>query len=283
MRVIRLTREERRLCPAVALCRDGRCQLLAQLCHPLTPTRFLNRHWRKHALVVHGGRQRFAALVRDRLFGLRLPVMLRASPSEEIHVWFAARTGVHGANESIKVADRQSALACHRAGASLYFRAPPDASDLLVTALSQQVGLSFGALHVDGAPRSEVETFVSRAGHVTEWHFDFMENFTLQISGVKRWHLKRSSVEAPVRGCTPQWSVRGGAGADAVRSAAETQAVLHAQHAHGAFDAKVRFHAAALAGTTPAVVPSTADGALRACGERWRCSRRVNSSTTRVW
>ena len=72
------------------------------------------------------------------------------------------------------------ALACHRAGASLYFRAPAEASELLVTALTQQLGLSFGALHHDGAPRSEVETFVSRAGHTTHWHFDFMENFTVR-------------------------------------------------------------------------------------------------------
>ena len=103
------------------------------------------------------------------------------------------------------------------------------ASELLTTALSQQLGLSFGALYADGAPRSEVETFASRAGHVTHWHFDYMENFTLQLRGTKRWRLKRSSVGVPVRGCTPQW----GAASAAVRTAAEQQAKLHAQHASG--------------------------------------------------
>ena len=36
-------------------------------------------------------------------------------------------------------ADPDAALACHRAGGSLYFRAPAEASELLVTALSQQL------------------------------------------------------------------------------------------------------------------------------------------------
>ena len=172
-----------------------------------------------------------AALVRERLYGLSVPRLLGESPSEEVHVWFARR-GAGGGNESIKTPDRDAALACHRAGGSLYFRAPAEISDLLVTAASQQTGLSFGALYADGAPRSEVETFITRAGHVTEWHFDFMENFTLQLSGVKRWRLKRSAVEVPMRGCTPQW----GSGSHAVRTAAEQQAKLHAQHTSGPFE-----------------------------------------------
>ena len=77
--------------------------------------------------------------------------------------------------------------------------------------------MSFGALYPDGAPRSEGETFASRAGHVTGWHFDFMENFTLQLSGTKTWRLKRSAVDVPLRGCTPMW----GKGSHAVRTAAD--------------------------------------------------------------
>ena len=96
-----------------------------------------------------------------------------------------------------------------------------------MTALSQQLGLSFGALYATGEPRGEVETFVSRQGHVTDWHFDFMENFTLQLSGTKVWRLKGSAVGVPSRGCTPMW----GRADHAVRSAAEQQAMLHAQHA----------------------------------------------------
>ena len=165
-----------------------------------------------------------SALSNELLHGLSLPRLLRETPSEEISVWFSSGRG--GGNESFKTSDAALAEACHRSGGSLYFRAPEKASELLVTALSQQVGLSFGALYPDGAPRSEVETFASKAGNVTHWHFDFMENFTLQLSGRKRWSLKRSSIDVPLRGCTPQWGTSGAA----VASAAEQQAKLHAQH-----------------------------------------------------
>ena len=87
-------------------------------------------------------------------------------------------------------------------------------------------------MHNDGAPRCEVETFASRKGHVTDWHFDFMENFTLQLRGKKRWRLARSAVSHPLRGCTPQW----GAADARVADAAETQAKCHAQHASGPFE-----------------------------------------------
>lgn len=172
------------------------------------------------------------------LHGLSLPKLLEDSPSDAIHVWVAQSLAPKGvprrAADSFKTEEPAAALTCYRAGASLYFRAPEELSELLVTALSQQLGMSFGAIYPDGAPRSEVETFASRAGHVTDWHFDFMHNFTLQLRGVKRWRLKPSGVQHPVRGCTPMWSQ-----ADATtRDAAEAQAKNHAQHAaeRGAFD-----------------------------------------------
>ena len=225
VRTRRLTRAQRRTCPGVGVFCGERCPLLAQLTYPLSPSDFLRRHWRRRALLVHAPRRRLRALSRELLHGLSLRKLLHDTPSEEVHVWF----GGGGGNTSIKVADPEAALTCHASGGSLYFRAPVSASELLTTALSQQLGLSFGALYADGAPRSEVETFASRAGHVTHWHFDYMENFTLQLRGTKRWRLKRSAVGVPVRGCTPQW----GAASAAVRTAAEQQAKLHAQHASG--------------------------------------------------
>ena len=154
LRTKRLKREQRRACPDVGTFDGPRCELLAQLVYPLSPAAFLKQHWRKCALAVHGGRQRFAALIRERLHGLSVAKLVADSPSEEIHVWFRTAAG----NESMKTPDREAALTCHRAGGSLYFRAPADASELLVTALSQQLGLSFGALYPDGAPRSEVHS-----------------------------------------------------------------------------------------------------------------------------
>lgn len=133
-------------------------------------------------------------MVHELLYDLMLPKLLKHTPSPEIHAWFASTTGE--GNESVRVQDAEAALACYNSGGSLYFRAPTEIAELLVTALSQQLGLSFGAFYPEGAPRSEVETFVSRKGHVTHWHFDFMHNFTIQLKGIKRWKLKPSTVRA---------------------------------------------------------------------------------------
>eukprot|EP00962_Isochrysis_galbana_P026332 scaffold8155_cov111-Isochrysis_galbana.AAC.1 len=249
----------------------ARLPLLSQLVHPLSPAAFVRRVYRLRVLATHGPASRFDP-VAEHLHRLSLRKLLDDTPSEAIHVWVARHMGpsrgaaasdseaaastshedrerlpaalaaaahgdaaVDGARgaDSFKTEDSSAALTCYRAGASLYFRAPEDVSDLLVTSLSQQLGMSFGALHPDGAHRSEVETFASRAGHVTGWHFDFQHNFTLQLRGRKRWTLRPGTVHDPVRGCTPMWT-----NSDAVtRDAAEAQAKNHAQHATGgAFD-----------------------------------------------
>ena len=220
----RLSATERRKAPEVGTFAGARCELLRQLCYPFTPAAFLRHAWRQRCLVVHGPAERFGAIVHEQLHDLSLKDLLRDTPSEQISVWFSSSSG--GGNESLKTEDAKEAEKCHRRGGSLYFRAPAQVAEMLVTALSQQVGLSFGALYPEGAPRSEVETFASKQGNITEWHFDFMENFTLQLSGRKTWWLKKSPVEVPLRGCTPQW----GTSDPVLASAAEQQAKLHAQH-----------------------------------------------------
>lgn len=54
--------------------------------------------------------------------------------------------------------------------------------------------------------RGEVETFISTDGHLTNWHYDFQENFTIQLSGVKRWTLQQGTIKDPIRGCTPHYA-----------------------------------------------------------------------------
>lgn len=36
-------------------------------------------------------------------------------------------------------------------------------------------------------------------------HFDFQENFTIQLKGAKKWTLKDSGIQDPVRGSTPHY------------------------------------------------------------------------------
>jgi Cupin-like domain len=54
--------------------------------------------------------------------------------------------------------------------------------------------------------RGELEVFVGAAtGRTTDWHYDFQENFTIQISGTKQWNLQQSTVKHPLRACTPHY------------------------------------------------------------------------------
>ena len=53
--------------------------------------------------------------------------------------------------------------------------------------------------------RGEVETFIGTKGHLTDWHTDFQENFTIQLSGRKKWTLKQGTVKHPLRGTTPHY------------------------------------------------------------------------------
>lgn len=54
--------------------------------------------------------------------------------------------------------------------------------------------------------RGEIETFITKQNHFTDWHQDFQENFTIQLQGVKRWLLKRGAVEEPMLGVTPHYA-----------------------------------------------------------------------------
>ncbi|CAD7923940.1 unnamed protein product [Amoebophrya sp. A120] len=56
----------------------------------------------------------------------------------------------------------------------------------------------------------EIETFISKKGHITDWHQDFQENFTIQLQGVKRWYIRKGRVQEPILGITPHYDVEKG-------------------------------------------------------------------------
>ena len=113
---------------------------------------------------------------------------------------------------SFEVDEPRAAMICHDAGGSLYFRSPQAMVNPWVGRLSAELGLNFGAVYSQPAAgpgalpqKGEIEVFATRAGHVTDWHTDFMENFTLQLRGKKRWRIARSGLEGPIRGYTPHY------------------------------------------------------------------------------
>jgi len=119
--------------------------------------------------------------------------------------------------QSVELEDPSAAAALHSAGHSAYCRAPPGVEQSLVGHLLAGTGLGClsaaeaatqeGTASTESAlARGEVEMFFGTAGHVTDWHFDFQENFTVQLSGSKRWLLARSPIAHPLRGHTPHYA-----------------------------------------------------------------------------
>lgn len=144
------------------------------------------------------------AALRRALCGLDVEALVAESPSDAIRAWLRPAAGSR--MESVSV-DEATALALHRSGASLYFRAPQALTDALVPRLSRALGADFSIYYADGALRAETETFCARKGHRTDWHTDFQENFTVQLSGTRKWRFKRQpGPGAPLRGLSRHYS-----------------------------------------------------------------------------
>ncbi|KAH8056395.1 hypothetical protein JL721_9995 [Aureococcus anophagefferens] len=132
---------------------------LDALLHPLGKDAFLESHFRRRAVVVTGGGAARAAA----LFPRRRPATSRpgaASSSERLMLWAS-----------------------------------------LVDALLGETSLGLPPRRGAGqlAGHGEVEMFCARKSHVTGWHYDFQENFTVQLRGSKRWRVARSTESHPLR------------------------------------------------------------------------------------
>jgi len=62
-------------------------------------------------------------------------------------------------------------------------RSPEEMSRIFVRSFSQDLGMNFAAFYGNGNSKGEIEVLASRKDHITDWHFDFMENFTIQLKG----------------------------------------------------------------------------------------------------
>lgn len=180
---------------------------LASLVHPMAPADFMRDVFRQkaYAVKVHPNlRQQRLELLKDLMDGFHPVKMLEQSNSESISVWMFVdpeRTQL----KSIKV-DAAHAKTCYDAGHSLYFRGSEVLESTFLPPVAAQLGFGFGANHRDGARRSEIEVFASRVGHVTGWHFDFQENFTVQLRGRKKWSFAKASVPHPHRACATHFT-----------------------------------------------------------------------------
>eukprot|EP00808_Paulinella_micropora_P018977 g36845.t1 len=179
---------------------------LADFLYPMPVEAWRKDYWHKKAFAVAGPGllARFSDLMAQ-MHDLDLEKLVEDTPTERIFVWMQ-RGQQEGKLKSFEVDNTHAALTCHAAGGSLYFRAPAEVSKLLVRSFNRATGLNFGGVYPNGDLKGEVETFVSRTGHETDWHFDFMENFTIQLRGRKRWRFVQSTISHPMRGCTPHYA-----------------------------------------------------------------------------
>ena len=188
---------------------NGRGSILEALISPLGTETFLRKCFRSCAVHISAAaaEDRFRG-VREELFGLDPLQIFHITSSESIFVWL--KTQGNGRIQSIEVSDPDTALALYRAGNATYCRAPPELEQRLVSALLKETGFGCGQYDPTGHKttclgRGEVEVFLSSSAGTTDWHYDFQENFTLQLSGVKKWSLQKSTVKHPLRGCTPHY------------------------------------------------------------------------------
>jgi hypothetical protein len=218
--------------------------LLQNMLYPLPETAFLEKYFRKCAVhipaiqkegdVADEAAKRRMRCIMELLYDLDPEQLFRETSSESIFVWLRAPSAASNDKDndssnkktlinSIEVSDPDMALALYQAGNATYCRAPEAVEQKLVAALLENTGLGCGQYEgnrgtngtngstgLQAMGRGEVEVFLSAvAGHLTNWHYDFQENFTMQLSGTKRWTMQKGTVKHPVRGCTPHYASPG--------------------------------------------------------------------------
>ena len=165
---------------------------LDALVWPLTAGEFARRFYRRRALCVHAAGARLAAL-RAELGAFDVAALVRGCA--RVVVWM--RDAATGRMQYLESTPPQ-ALACYRAGHSLYFNPPQPLQRRLLLPLCAQLGMgAFGAT-ADGGLGGDVELFAVRGRHETPWHWDAQENFTVQLAGTKRWSVAPSGVADPL-------------------------------------------------------------------------------------
>ena len=169
---------------------------------------FKQYHFRKSPLVVHGSSTRVSEIC-ENLYDLDVQTYLENSASEQIHVWLAPKTTADAAGpaiESITLDDARQAYLLYQVGHSLYCRAPTEMESNVIPRALRGLGIGIAGSPGDRFKRGEIETFFSKQGHTTDFHIDFQDNITIQLSGTKRWVFRSSESKHPIRGCTPHYN-----------------------------------------------------------------------------
>jgi hypothetical protein len=185
---------------------------------------FLSQHFQRRPFVVRGDENRVCTLCGESLFDLNIKKYLENSASDQIHVWLAPAASPSselnvearqkGSSKypaaptlnSITVDDPNQAYLLYLSGHSLYCRASSELEHQVITRALRSLGIGVCASGNDRFQRGEIETFFTKRGHTTDFHSDFQENMTIQLSGRKKWIFQSSGSIHPIRGCTPHFN-----------------------------------------------------------------------------
>jgi len=206
--------------------------LLETMMYPLDSAAFLNNCFRKKAVQIKSNNHLRAKYIsQNYLFNLDPKEIFNETASDSVFLWIPPSKKDESSNsgsrpfsakalQSIEISDPDTAHLLHtRSNYASYCRAPPELEQPLVSYMLRDTGLGLGQYDPTDTKlttlgRGEVETFIGTEGHLTDWHTDFQENFTIQLSGRKKWTLKQGSVHHPIRGTTPHYQ----SGADVIEN-----------------------------------------------------------------
>jgi hypothetical protein len=160
---------------------------ISSLIWPVSTESFLSSYYSKRPFASHvdGGERRKNRLQRlqNEMHDFDVPTLVREAT--RVVVWMKdVRTGMMNYIDL----PPDIALACYHAGHSLYFNPPLEFQKKYISAICEDLGMSFGST-LDGGFGGDVEIFAVKGTHKTPRHFDAQENFTVQLVGAKKWSV----------------------------------------------------------------------------------------------
>jgi len=140
---------------------------------PLGPDEFFRDHWEQRHFVSHGPPSRVEPIFQA--LGVRSTEAYLERRREPVQIWSQTREGDY---ITVRM-EPPDALSLYRAGLTVYVS---DVGQLepWKAVLGRQLG------YEQAGPAS---LFGARSGAETRWHFDRLENFTVQLSGTKTWRV----------------------------------------------------------------------------------------------
>lgn len=192
--------------------------LIKTLMFPLEPELFMSNCFRRKAVHIKSNDNgRASDISTNYMFGLDAKQIFHETSSDSVFLWMKPKKKSQTEDNtndnvlhSIEITDPDTAYLLHQnSNLASYCRAPPELEQPLVSQMLRDTGLGCGQYDPSDErstlARGEVETFIGTTHHFTNWHTDFQENFTIQLSGKKKWTLKQGSVKHPLRGTTPHY------------------------------------------------------------------------------